>query len=68
MIVDNLKKVEFHEKFLYNIADNYTLNLEPRAISFESVYEMLAKRDEKNLMNEILKSSWVARPLGRELL
>ncbi len=54
LIVDNLKKVEFHEKFLYNICSNYDLPFEERVISFESVYEMLAKRDEKNVMNEIL--------------
>lgn len=54
LIVDSADKVEFHEKFLHNIASNYNLPLEERAIGFESVYEMLAKRDEKNIMNEIL--------------
>ncbi len=54
LIVDNADKVEFHEKFLNNIASNYDLLFEERAISFESVYEMLAKRDESNIMNEIL--------------
>ena len=54
LIVDNLTKVEFHEKFLHNIALNYNLPFEERVISFESVYEMLAKRDEINVMNEIL--------------
>lgn len=54
LIVDNTDKIEFHEKFLHNIASNYTLPFEERVISVESVYEMLAKRDEMNVMNEIL--------------
>lgn len=54
LIVDSTDKVEFHEKFLRNIASNYDLPFEERVIGFESVYEMLAKRDEKNVMNEIL--------------
>lgn len=54
LIVDSTDKIEFHEKFLYNIASNYDLPFEERVISFESVYEMLAKRDEMNVMNEIL--------------
>lgn len=54
LIVDNTNKVDFHEKFLHNIASNYNLPFEERVISFESVYEMLAKRDEMNVMNEIL--------------
>lgn len=54
LVVDNIDKVEFHEKFLYNIASNYDLPFEERVISFESVYEMLSKRDEMNVMNEVL--------------
>ncbi len=54
LIVDNISKVEFHEKFLHNIASNYSLPFEERVISFESVSEMLARQDEKNVMNEIL--------------
>ncbi|HLD43068.1 MAG TPA: hypothetical protein VJB08_03735 [Candidatus Nanoarchaeia archaeon] len=54
LIVDSTDKVEFHEKFLHNIASNYGLPFEERVIGFESVYEMLSKRDEKNVMNEIL--------------
>ena len=54
LIVDNASKVEFHEKFLHNIASNFDLLFEERVISLESVYEMLAKRDEMNIMNEIL--------------
>ena len=54
LIVESNDKIEFHEKFLHNIASNYGLPFEERVIGFESVYEMLSKRDEKNIMNEIL--------------
>src|SRR4030042_3923763 len=54
LIVDSTEKIEFHEKFLHNITSNYDLPFEERVIGFESVYEMLSKRDEKNVMNEIL--------------
>ena len=54
LILDNAEKISFHEKFLYNLASNYSLPFEERVISFESVYEMLAKRDEMNVINEIL--------------
>ena len=54
LIVGSTDKVGFHEKFLHNIASDYDLPFEERVIGFESVYEMLSKRDEKNIMNEIL--------------
>lgn len=54
LIVDSIDKVEFHDKFIHNIASNYALPFEERVLSFESVYEMLSKRDEPNVMNEIL--------------
>ena len=54
LIVDSTDKIAFHEKFLHNIASNYDLPVEERVIGFESVYEMLTKRDEKNIMNELL--------------
>ena len=54
LIVDSADKIAFHEKFLHNITSNYDAPFEERVISFESVYEMLSKRDEKNVMNEIL--------------
>ena len=38
LIVDDISKVEFHERFLHNIASNYDLPFEERVISFESVY------------------------------
>ncbi|MBW6451763.1 MAG: hypothetical protein K0B02_03460 [DPANN group archaeon] len=54
LIVDSTDKIEFHEKFIHNIASNYDLPFEEHVIGFESVYSMLTKRDEKNVMNEIL--------------
>lgn len=54
LIVDSTDKIEFHEKFLHNVASNYDLPFEERVIGFESVYEMLSKRDEINVINEIL--------------
>lgn len=54
LIVDDAEKIRFHEKFIGNIASKYSLPFEERVISFENVYEMLSKRDEMNMMNEIL--------------
>jgi len=54
LIIDSTDKIEFHEKFLHNITSNYDLNFEERVIGFESVYEMLSKHDERNVINEIL--------------
>jgi len=54
LVVDSTEKIEFHEKFLHNIASNYDLPFEERVIGFESVYEMLSKREERNILNEIL--------------
>ena len=54
LIVDSTDKIEFHERFLDNITSGYDLPFEGRVIGFESVYEMLSRRDEKNVINEIL--------------
>ncbi len=54
LIIDSSDKIGFHERFMRNIASNYDLPFEEKVVSFESVYEMLTKRDEKNIMNEIL--------------
>ena len=53
LIVDNITKVEFHERLMGNIADYYK-DIHKLVISFESVYEMLKKREQINVMNEIL--------------
>ena len=54
LIVNSTNKIGFHEKFLHNIASNYDLPFEERVMGFESFYEMLSRRDEKNIANEIL--------------
>ena len=54
VIVEKSKEIEMAEKALYNITRNYTLNLHTVVISFESVFEMLGSRDERNVMNEVL--------------
>lgn len=54
LIIDSTKEIEFHEKFISNVAGNYSLSLHILVLSYESVYEMLAAHDEKNVMNEVL--------------
>lgn len=56
LIVDHIKKTDPSEKFLYNISRNYDIGekLHITTISYESVYEMLAKREKVNVMNEVL--------------
>jgi hypothetical protein len=54
LIVEKTDEIELAEKQLYNITRNYDSNIHPIVISFESVYEMLSLRDNKNVMNEIL--------------
>ncbi|MFH1210265.1 MAG: hypothetical protein V1663_05775 [archaeon] len=54
IIIEKTKDIEQAEKALYNISRNYTLNFHSVVISFESVFEMLASRDENNLMNQVL--------------
>ena len=58
LIVDDAKKVEASEKYLYNASKNYNLNKEIHiiAISHESVYEMLGTREKINVMNEVLNN------------
>ena len=58
LIVDDVKKTEPSEKFLYNTSRNYAISkeLHINAISHEGVYEMLGKRDKINLMNEVLNN------------
>ena len=55
MIVDNPERVEFMEKFLRRVAEMYPdSKFDIGVISIESVYEMLGKREELNVMNETL--------------
>lgn len=54
MIVDSIDKVEPLERQLDVIASLLSLEADIHVISHESVYEMLEKRDQMNVMNEIL--------------
>ena len=54
VIVDSQEKVDPSEKALYRIGSLTTLKLDINVISDESVYEMLGKRDENNLINMLL--------------
>jgi predicted DNA-binding protein YlxM (UPF0122 family) len=46
--------LENNERIIRNIAKNFTLNLDINIVSVESVYEMLSKRERKNVLNEFL--------------
>lgn len=54
IIVNTLDKINSTDKFLENTADKYSLKFDINVISVESVYEMAANREEKNVLNELL--------------
>ncbi len=54
VIIEKTEEIESMEKAFFNISRKYTLNLHSVVVSFESVYEMLSKREEKNVINEVL--------------
>ena len=53
-IVESNEKVNSREKALENISSHYSLKLDINVVSVESIYEMAAKRDQKNIFNESL--------------
>ena len=53
-IADANEKINKTEKLLQNIALNFSAKFDINAISTESVYEMVFKRDQTNVMNETL--------------
>lgn len=53
-IADANIKINKTEKLLQNIALNFSTKFDINVISAESVYEMLSKRDQTNVMNETL--------------
>ncbi len=59
VIIEKTEDIEHAEKALHNITRNYTLNLHSVVISFESVFEMLGSRNEKNVMNETLNKHFI---------
>jgi predicted transcriptional regulator len=54
LIVDKRTDVESTEKILRGIAGNLSTKFDIGVISVDSVYEMLAKREQLNVMNETL--------------
>ena len=47
-------EIEKNEKIIKNISENFTLKLDINTIPIASTYEMFAKRDEINVLNESL--------------
>lgn len=58
LVVDNFNKTESSQAFLHNTARDYMLEkkLHIVCVSYESVYEMLGRRDERNVMNEVMNN------------
>ncbi|PIO03621.1 hypothetical protein COT48_04170, partial [Candidatus Woesearchaeota archaeon CG08_land_8_20_14_0_20_47_9] len=56
LIGDNTNKTESSELSLHNTSRDYMLDgkFHIVCISYESVYEMLGKREQRNVMNEVL--------------
>lgn len=54
IIIEDKNKINNMEKVLHNTASNFSLKSDINIVSVESVYEMLAKRDKANIMNETL--------------
>jgi len=53
-IIEDKSKINDFEKFLNNLADNFSKKFDINVISTESAYEMLSKRDNINVLNETL--------------
>lgn len=54
LLIEKTENIEFAEKFLHNVCRNYGLPFHEIVLSFDSVYEMLLKRDNRNVFNELL--------------
>ena len=67
IIVDSTDKTESSEAFLHNVSRDYELDekLHIVCISYESVYEMLSKREQRNVINEVLNKHIIVH--GAEL-
>lgn len=67
LIVDSMDKVESAEAFLHNISRDYELDkkLHIVCITYKSVYEMLGKREQSNVMNKVLNKHIIVH--GAEL-
>ena len=56
VILEDKNKIESAEKFMDMTSSRFSLKFDCNVISAESAYEMLAKRDQANVMNESLDS------------
>ncbi len=56
IIIENKDNISNIEKFLRNIASNFNIKFDINIVCIESVYEMLVKRDKKNIINETLNN------------
>lgn len=65
IIIEKTKDIGQAEKYLYNITRNHSLPIHSLIISFESVFKMLAPREEKNIMTEVLNKHLILH--GAEL-
>ncbi len=54
IIVEDKTRISNIEKILDNVASNFSMKFDINVIPAESVYEMLARRDEANVFNETL--------------
>lgn len=54
LLIFHENELEKNNKVIKNISENFTLKVDINAISIESAYEMLVKREEKNVLNELL--------------
>jgi len=56
VIIEEDSKINETEKFLNNLASNFTDKFDINVISIKSVYEMISKRDKVNVLNETLNN------------
>ena len=54
IIVEDNKKADLIERVLNNLASNFSIKIHVNSIGINSAYEMLAKREDKNIMNETI--------------
>ncbi|MCF7798459.1 hypothetical protein K9M74_01000 [Candidatus Woesearchaeota archaeon] len=54
LIIEHTEDIEQAERYLHTITRNHPLPIHTLILSFESVYEMLAPREDKNVMTEVL--------------